>query len=134
MVQSRSWLRNPFAVLSSKLDLVLKEIRTMSTSTQAGLGALQNAVSSLSSAVSEEATAVQDAVTEIKSQLDQLANSEDSQVQAIADQIQTQVAAIHQSTQNLKAAAQVVPAPTPTPVEPGGPVGPVQVEPGPTGF
>jgi TolA-binding protein len=118
-----SW-PNPNAVLSRKLDTILKEIREMSTTTQSGLAALQNAMSSLSSAVSEEASAVQDAVTEIQSQLKQLSNSEDTQVQEIADQIQAQVAAIHQSTQNLKAAAQPVASPSPVanPVgpEPGG--------------
>lgn len=83
----------------------------MSTSTGAGLNALTQAVSDLTTAVNTNTADSIAATAEITSLLSQLSNSEDPQVQALATQIEAQVAVINTANSNLQSA---VPAPSGT--------------------
>lgn len=104
----------------AELRNLRRSIEAMSSTVATGLEALQQADSDLAAAVTANTAATQAALTDIKSLVSQLAASqgasEDPQVQAIATDIETKVAAIQASTAALTAA--VTPA---TPAAPAAP-------------
>jgi uncharacterized phage infection (PIP) family protein YhgE len=105
----------PDFLILEELRLLRREIKEMSTSTLAGLSALQTAVTDLSTAVTTETANVQTAVADIQNAVTLLGQSEDPQVQQLAAQIEAQVGLINTANSNLATAASSLPAPSPAP-------------------
>ena len=84
----------------------------MSTTTGAGLTALQQADTDLAAAVTANTAATQAVLTEIQTLTAELASNEDPAVQTIATDIESKITALQASTASLTAAvAPANPAP-----------------------
>ena len=90
-------------------------IHHMSTTTLAGLAALQQADTDLAAAVTANTAATQEVLTDIQTLTTELANNEDPAVQQVATDIAAKVTALQANTAALVAA--VTPA-TPAAPEP----------------
>lgn len=110
-----------FDKILAEIQALREEVKIMATSTGAGLAALDQSVLDLTAAVMNETSNVNAATTAIASAVAALGSSEDPAVQAQAQLIETQVAAINSANGNLATAAATLsapasaPAPTPTP-------------------
>jgi hypothetical protein len=98
----------------NKLDQLQQGVDKLMSTIPSGLAALAQAVTDLTTAVANETNDVNAATTAIATAVAELANSEDPQVQTLAQNIEAQVALINTANGNLAtAAASIPPAPAP---------------------
>ena len=104
-----------YAIIIHELRTIREEIKAMSTVTATGLTALTQAVSDLTTAVATETSNVAAASSAISEAVAELQGSEDTQVQALAEQIESQVALINTANGNLQTATASLAPPAPAP-------------------
>ena len=101
------WTHHP--TVSEKLDSIQREIKHMSEA----LTVLTTAVTDLTAAVTTETANVTAAISAIAEAVKELANNDDPQVAALAQNIEAQVALINTANGNIAAATATLPATLP---------------------